>query len=84
MSSDKMRIVEDSYYDHDEHGRVKVVDVTNGVVSMEKQQDDIVVGGARIPGATKQSAAGFQRDAEPADVTVDADMIVVNSDAIQS
>lgn len=74
--------VENSYYDHDEHGRVKVVDVTNGVVSMEKQRDTVVTGGVQIPAGVKQSAAGFMRDAEPADVTVDADMVVVNSEGM--
>lgn len=72
-----MRIVENSYYDHDEHGRVKVVDVTNGVVSMEKQEEyEFVSGMGRIPGGTKQAASGFQRDAEPADITIDAESAV--------
>lgn len=71
-----MRIVENSYYDHDEHGRVKVVDVTNGVVSMEKQHETFVSAGQRFPAGAKQSAAGFQDDAEPADVTVSADAAV--------
>lgn len=71
------RIVEGSYYDHAEHGRVKVVDVSNGVVSMEKHDDDTFVSGlGKIPGSTKQSAAGFRRDSEPADVTVSADAAV--------
>lgn len=77
-----MRIVENSYYDHDEHGRVKVVDVTNGVVSMEKQQDYSVVGGRRIPGGAKQSAAGFQDQAEPADVKVKAETAFFNLEGI--
>lgn len=77
-----MRIVENSYYDHDEHGRVKVVDVTNGVVSMEKQEEYSIVGGQRIPGGTKQAAAGFQRDAEPADITVKAETAHFNIEGI--
>lgn len=67
-----MNIVENSYYDHDEHGRVKVVDVTNRVVSMEKQQDWMFVSGTKIPTAAKQAVSGFKEDAEPADITVQA------------
>lgn len=72
-----MRIVENSYYDHAEHGRVKVVSVDNGVVSMEKQEEEAFVNGiGKIPGGAQQSAAGFQRDAEPADVTIEAEAAV--------
>lgn len=72
------RIVENSYYDHLEHGLVKVVSVNNGVVSMEKQEDDVVAGARRIPAGVKQAASGFRRDAEPADVEVDAQPVVLD------
>lgn len=65
-------IVEYSYYDHIEHGRVQVVDVTNGVVSMQKQNETVPVTAGRIPAGVKQSAEGFRDDAEPADVTIRA------------
>jgi hypothetical protein len=71
-----MEIIEQSYYDHDEYGRVKVVDVTNGVVSFEKQNEEKFVSGMKIPGGAKQSAAGFQDDAEPADLNITADSVV--------
>lgn len=77
-------IVEDSYYDHAEYGRVRVVDVTNGVVSMEKQNETVPITGGRIPAGVKQSAAGFREDAEPADVTVNADAIVINTEALEN
>ena len=64
-----MRIVENSYYDHFEHGRVKVVDVENGVVTMEKQEETLSWSGTRFPSMAKQSASGFQDQAEPADIT---------------
>lgn len=72
MDHATMDIVENSYYDHAEHGRVKVVSVRNGVVSMEKQNDYSFIGGSKIPGGAQQSAAGFQEDAEPADITITA------------
>lgn len=71
-----MEIIENSYYDHVEHGRVRVVDVTNGVVSMEKQEEYTFTGNNRIPAGVKQAASGFQADAEPADVTVHANPAV--------
>lgn len=73
-----MRIIEDSYYQHDQHGLVRVVSVNNGVVSMELQDDDKVIGTATVPRGAQQAAAGFQDDAEPADVTVEADLAVLN------
>lgn len=76
------RIVENSYYDHDEYGRVRVVDLTNGVVSMERVNEKVWMGTTQIPDGVKQSAAGFQRDAEPADVTVKADLAVFDSEAL--
>lgn len=77
------RIVEDSYYDHSEHGRVKVLDVTKGVVTMQKQNEYTAIagGGERFLSYATQSAVGFREDAEPADVTVNADLIVIDSDS---
>lgn len=78
----RMSIVEDSYYDHDEHGRVKVADVTNGVVTMEKQNDHFISGGTRFPSMAQQSAAGFQDEAEPADLHITAQPAVFDLNGV--
>lgn len=66
-------IVEDSYYDHAEHGTVRVVDVSDGEVSMEITGASVVIGSRSIPAGARQDADGFRRDAEPADVSASAD-----------
>jgi len=79
-----MRLVENSYYQHAEYGLVKLIDVTNGVVSMQKQEGRPVnVGGKRIPAGKKQSAAGFQSDAEPADIAVDANVALFGATGVE-
>lgn len=76
-----MEIVENSYYDHERFGTVKVVSVNNGVVSMEQQENNVITTAGRIPGGKTQSAAGFQDEAEPADVTIPARPAVFNLDS---
>lgn len=71
-----MRIVENSFYEHDEHGLVKVVSVNNGVVSFEKRDESVYTGGMSIPAGSQQAAAGFRDCVEPADITVPANAAV--------
>lgn len=77
-----MDIVVNSYYDHERFGRVQVVGYNNGVVSMELQDDDLVIGTTTMPRCKKQSAAGFQDEAEPADVTVNVDPVKIDVSAL--
>jgi hypothetical protein len=67
-----MKIIDQSYYDHDKHGLIKVVGVTDGEVLMEKQDEVVQEGSQKMLAGAKQSVAGFRRDAEPADINVDA------------
>lgn len=67
-----MRIVENSFYEHERYGTVKVVDVTNGVVSMQQRNETVMTTAGNIPGGKQQAAAGFQDEAEPADIEINA------------
>lgn len=67
-----MEIVENSYYEHNEYGTVKVISVNNGVVSMQKRNEMAKYGATQFPAGAKQSAAGFRKDARPADITIQA------------
>lgn len=66
-----MSIVEDSYYDHDRHGRVRVVLVEEDTVFMETTEI-MDMGGGKIPTNRKQDVEEFSRETSPADFTVDA------------
>lgn len=71
------RIVEDSYYDHPVHGRVKVVDVSATTVSLQLVDDDVDLPGIHtVPKGAYEKVSDFKRDAEPADVTVRAEPAV--------
>lgn len=76
-------VVENSFYEHDEYGLVKVIDITNGVVTMEKRDQEIWTGRQVIPGYSKQSAAGFLDDTEPADITIQGQPAVFNLRGLQ-
>jgi len=69
-------IIENSYYDHIEYGRVKVVDVDATTVSMELQEDTTVIGSRTIPVAKYEQVSDFKHRADPADITVAADPAV--------
>jgi len=68
-----MSIVEDSYYDHDEHGLVKVVAIREHKVLLEKQSEQTVIDGVTIPSGEKEPITDFKENADPADVTASAD-----------
>lgn len=74
-----MTVVENSYYEHDEHGLVRVVDNSPDNVSFEINGEFIWSGTEKVPKAKKEEPGEFEQSTEPADVSVDADYIVMES-----
>lgn len=72
-------IVPNSYYDHAEHGRVKVVDVSPTTVSMEIVEENTYAGnGLNIPKGKFEEPSRFKDMAEPADIEITPDVAVWN------
>lgn len=77
-----MTIVENSYYDHEEHGSVRVLEVTDDIVAFELMETEMrFPGGVSFPEAKREQLATFEEQASPGDVSVDADYIVINSES---
>lgn len=71
--------VENSYYDHADHGRVKVQRVKNGMVYFEKcGERGSIAGGRRIPAGEMETIDHFYSKTRPADVTVSADAAILD------
>lgn len=68
-----MEIVEGSYYDHSKHGRVRVVTVSDGIVSMECMEKMKFIAGQEMPAGVKESDSVFEKCSQPADMTIDAE-----------
>lgn len=66
-----MNIVEDTFYQHDEHGRVKVAVVDAGQVFFEKEEQ-ITVEKKRVPAMGEESVEEFTENTEPAPMDVGA------------
>lgn len=58
-----MRIVENAYYDHSNHGKVKILKIEDNVVHFSTQDSENL----------SENMSEFEGRVEPADVTVDAD-----------
>lgn len=71
-----MSVVENSYYDHEQYGTVKVVSVEGGTVSMMQLEETIIVNSKKINKGVKQPVTVFETVTSPANVTVDAEAAV--------
>lgn len=75
-----MRLVEDSYYEHEDHGRVKLVSVDATKVAFQLvNRRHGLPGGHEILQGKYEGVTEFKQKAEPADITVIADPIVIDT-----
>lgn len=68
-----MEIVEESYYDHNKYGRVRVVAVSDETVSMQCVGETNFIAGQKIPKGKKEEVSAFLECSEPANITIDAE-----------
>lgn len=66
-------VVENSYYDHEVHGQVKVVEVEGDVVFFEKTSETVRYGGTEMPAGGTENKEAFEEQTKPSDFEAGAD-----------
>lgn len=80
-----LSLVEDSWYDHDEYGRIRLVriDEPENEVLLEKGNGETMHVSAvgDIPAGTRESIDSFRRAAQPADISVTPPTVEINAES---
>lgn len=66
-----MRLSEESHYEHEDHGPVKLIFVDGETVGFESLEKEHIMGDVKIPKGWKESVIDFIERAEPLDITID-------------
>lgn len=78
-----LSLVEDSWYDHDEYGRVRLIriDEDSNDVLLEKGEATHVTGVGTIPAGTRESIDSFTQNAAPADISVTPPVVEMDAES---
>lgn len=77
-----MSLVEDSYYEHDEYGRIKLINIDD-VARFETGGTVHVRGVGNIPAVQEEDISSFKSQVEPADISLDPPISQVGETANQ-
>lgn len=77
-------LVEDSWYDHDKYGRVRLVriDEDSDTVLLEKGETTYVTALGDIPAGTRESIETFAQNAQPADISVTPPAVEIDAESL--
>jgi hypothetical protein len=81
--NDDLSLVEDSFYDHDRYGRVRLVSLRReaGEVLLERQESSTYVTGVGdIPPGVRESIGEFIDNAQPADLSLTPPTVEISAD----
>lgn len=80
-----LSIVEGSWYDHDEYGRVRLVSVDEETdeVLLKKVETTHISGVGTIPTGTRESLESFTQAAAPADISVTPPAVEIDAEATE-
>ena len=78
-----LSLVEDSWYDHEEHGHVRLVRIDEDAetVLLERADTTHVSGVGNIPTGTREPLDSFRRAAAPADISVSPPVVEIDAEA---
>lgn len=77
-----LSIVEDSYYEHPEHGTVKLVSAKDDEVLLEKQTEEVFTEVGNIPAGASEPLEDFKTDAEPANISTTVDAVELDLESM--
>lgn len=78
-----LTLAEDSWYDHSEYGRVRLVRVDREAdeILLEKGEATYVSGVGDMPAGTRESIDSFTQNAAPADISVSPPTVEMDAES---
>lgn len=78
-----LTLAEDSWYDHSEYGRIRLVRVDEDAneVLLEKGESTYVSGVGDLPAGTRELIDSFTQNAAPADISVSPPVVEMDAES---